>query len=195
MSITKETSSYFGCNCEEGHYEIEVTEKMKTKALQMQSDKIEVDDTDERPPDVSMEHAESGKLGEIVVKKFLSERGISVEFNSGWEFDMVLKSDEKDEQSVKAEIKTRNYTETGYAYNDCLIRDRRDTPPIDELTDVVIQVMINGYDADKAYVTGFTSGLTAASSPWFGKAKTHETRKVNHERLVDLQNLINKIKD
>ena len=179
--VPKEQPEFFNSTAE--YFVIEVTDEMRSRAKEMQSQSNETDTTDSRSNRRSKQDSLVGKLGEIVVEKFFTLNDISASFNSGWGYDMEI-------DGYTAEIKTRDYTQTHPNYYDLLVRDRMDTQWTPSDVDIVIQVMLNGDDSSKGYITGYAYGNFVESCGFFQKAKTHRTREVPHSELQPIEDLL-----
>lgn len=179
---TKEKPDFF--NSSQEYFVVEVTDSMIQKAKELKNKGNEVDKTDERDADRSQQDSLVGKIGEVVVEEFFKSNNISVSFNDGWVYDMNI-------NGYSAEIKTRDYTQTAPYYSDLLVRDRVDTNWSPSDVDIIIQVMVNGENTDKAYITGYAYGEFVAQCDFFRKAKTHRTRKTAHEELQPIEDILN----
>lgn len=181
--ITKEEPEFFDCRCDEPHYVIEITDAMRNRARSLQGKTNEVDKTDARSQGRSQEDSFVGKLAEVAVQEFFKENGVSASFNDGWMYDMDIGGN-------TAEIKARDYTQTAARFCDLLVRDREDTSWSPSDVDIIVQVMVDGRNSDKAYITGFAYGNYAAECGFFDKAKTHRTREVWHSKLKSVDRLL-----
>lgn len=179
----KEEPEFFDCRCDEDHFVIEITDQMRNQAKNLQQSTNEVDKTDARSSGRSQEDSFVGKLAEVAVQHFFKNHGVSASFNDGWVYDMDIGGD-------TAEIKARDYTQTAGRYCDLLVRDREDTNWSPSDVDTIVQVMVNGRNSDKAYITGFAYGNYAAKCGLFDKAKTHRTREVWHSKLKPIEYLL-----
>lgn len=177
----KEQPDFFKCGCN-GHYVVPITDKVRSEARKLQSGVNETDTTDARSNARSEEDSTIGKLAEVAVALFLRFEGQDVEFNDGWMYDLLV-------NGQKAEVKARDYSQTSPQYADLLVRDRNDTNWTPNDVDIIIQVMIDGPDSTKAYITGYCTGKDAANAGYFNKAKTHRTRKVSHGSLNPIEGL------
>jgi len=178
----KERPDYFSCGCGK-HFVFDVTSSMRSKARTRKRNSSETDTTDSRSSSRSHGDSVVGKLAEVVLEEFLSEQGVSTSVNDGWRYDMKV-------NGKTAEVKARDYTQTSSRYCDLLVRDRKDTNWSPSDVDIVVQVMVNGTNTKKAYITGYVSGRHAANCGLFRKAKTHRTRKVPHTDLKRIENLL-----
>lgn len=179
----KEQPGFFNCQCRDGHFAIEITRQMRSQAKQLQNTTNEVDTTDSRSSNRSQKDSFIGKLAEVAVQHFFKNNQVRASFNAGWRYDMTI-------GRKTAEVKARDYTQTSSRYCDLLVRDREDTDWSPSDVDIVIQVMVNGKNSKKAYITGFTTGNHAAKCGFFNKAKTHRTRKVPHSKLRPIEDLL-----
>lgn len=179
----KEDPEFFDCRCDESHFVIEITDEMRQEAKQMQNQSNETDTTDARSAGRSQEDSFVGKLSEIAVREFFNNHSVDASLNDGWVYDMDIGDN-------TAEIKARDYTQTAARYCDLLVRDREDTSWSPSDVDIIVQVMVNGRDSDKAYITGFAYGNYAAECGIFEKAKTHRTREVWHSKLKPIEYLL-----
>lgn len=179
--VQKEKPEFFNSNSE--HFVVKVTDSMRTKAKKLQKQSNETDTSDSRDEKRSQQDSLVGKIGEIALKKFFESYNISISFNEGWKYDMNI-------NGYTAEVKTRDYTQTNPQYADLLVRDRVDTDWSPADVDVVIQVMVNGEQTDKAYITGYGYGEYVAQCDLFRRAKTHRTRKMSHEDLQPIEDLL-----
>lgn len=180
--INVETPEFFDCCCDHPHYSIEITEEMRNRAKNLQNQGDEVDKTDARSQGRSQEDSFVGKLAEVAVQEFFKQNDVRASFNDGWMYDMDI-------GDYEAEIKARDYTQTASRFCDLLVRDREDTNWSPSDVDIVIQVMVNGKESDKAYITGFAYGNYVAECGFFDKAKTHRTREVGHSKLKSIDRL------
>lgn len=177
----KEKPTFFNCNCGD-HYYMPVSSKMRSEAKNLQSGVNETDTTDARSAKRSEQDSLLGKIAEVAVAAFLRSEGATVEFNDGWMYDLLV-------NGHKVEVKARDYTQTAGQYADLLVRDRSDTNWSPNDVDYIVQVMLEGENSDKAYITGYCTGSEAASADFFHKAKTHRTRKVSHTSLSPIEDL------
>lgn len=179
--VQKEQPEFF--NSDKKHFFVEVTDKMRREAKSMQRTSNETDTSDSRDSERSQKDSLVGKIGEIALKKFFDKHNVPVSFHSGWMYDMKL-------NGYEAEVKTRDYTQTSPNYADLLVRDRVDTNWSPADVDIVVQVMVNGKQTDKAYITGYGYGEYVAQCDLFRKAKTHRTRKMSHSDLQPIEDLL-----
>lgn len=179
--ITKEQPSFF--ESENEYFVVEVTDEMKQQAKKLKQKGNEVDTTDNRDASQSQTDSLIGKIGEIAVREFFESQDVPAQFNDGWVYDMDI-------GNYTAEIKTRDYTQTAPKYKDLLVRDRTDTNWSPADVDIIIQVMVNGENTDKAYITGYAYGEYVAQCELFYKAKTHRTRKTKHSELDPIEDLL-----
>lgn len=174
MIVGKEKPRFFKSNHE--YYKVNVdTDRFKNL------NSNEVDNQDSRDSERSIKDANIGKIAENVMFIFLEERGNDVEFAETWEYDLLV-------NGYKMEVKARDYTQTDPKYKDLLVRDRKDNYWSPSDVDYISQVMLNGTDTEYAYITGYIEGKKAENADIFHKAKTHRTRKVNHNQLVNFIN-------
>lgn len=180
--VDKEEPEYFDCNCE-SHFYINITPEMREEARQLQNQSNEVDKTDARSGGRSQEDSFIGKLAEVAVRDFFRTCNVDASFNDGWVYDMNI-------GGQSAEIKARDYSQTAPRFCDLLVRDREDTDWSPSDVDIIVQVMVDGRDSEKAYITGFCYGNYAAECGFFEKAKTHRTREVWHSKLKPIEYLL-----
>lgn len=179
----KEKPTFFDCSCYDAHFVIDITKDMRREAQELQSDGNEVDKQDARSNRRSEADSVVGKLAEVAVRDFFEAFGVQAEFNEGWKYDMLIGGN-------TAEIKARDYSQTAPRFCDLLVRDREDTDWSPSDVDIIVQVMVDGRDSEKAYITGYVSGEEASKCDFFEKAKTHRTREVPHSSLKPIEFLL-----
>jgi hypothetical protein len=178
MRVSKENPTYFNCKCQE-HHLLYIDNEIRSKAFKSQ-DYDSVDSKDSRDQARSRKDLDVGILAEIVSKRFLEEYDHTVEISDDWRYDILV------DDNIRIDVKCRDYTQTDQKYSDLLFRDRKGVDLTEDDFDYVLQVMINGLDSDKAYITGYCSSKTALEAERFFKARTHRTNKVKHNDLTKI---------
>jgi len=179
--VEQEKPDFFSCDCSEGHYCIEVTDRMRKRAQNLSDIDNQTDNTDSCliPPD--KQESQFKKLAEIVVYDLLSEMGVSTTCTyQSWEYDVSVNEKE-------AAVKVRDYAQTDSEDADLVVHEGEDKTYSPDDVEVIIQVMLNGLDSNKAYVTGYCSESERADAP---VVQEEQTRRFPHEELHSLEELV-----
>jgi len=177
----QEKPDFFSCNCSEGHYCVEVTDRTRQRAQNLADIDKQTDNTDSRLIPPGKEEGQFEKLAEIVAYELLSDMGASITYTyQGWKYDFSV-------NDRKAAVKVLDYTQTDSEDADLLLRDGEDKNHSPDDVDVIIQVMLNGIDSNKAYVTGYCSESEGADAP---VSQEEQTRRLPHKELHSLEELV-----